>query len=94
MQDNLSNRIYAATFENGATHLTEAEQNALFSLITKGCRVNTKNKISRRLELPLSLWNDYGIYKRVTFDEKGIYYICGQSWTDEMRVLRECVLDI
>jgi hypothetical protein len=94
MQDNLSNRIYAAKFESGATHLTEAEQSAFFSLIAKGCRVNTKDKLSRRLELPLSLWNDYGIYKRVTFDEKGIYYICGQSWTDEMRVLRECVLDI
>lgn len=94
MQDSLSNRIYAAKFENGATHLTETEQSALFCLISKRCRVNTKDKLSRRLELPLSLWKDYGIYRRVTFDNQGIDYICGQSWSDEMRTLRECVLSI
>jgi hypothetical protein len=92
MQDNLSNRIYAAKFQNGPTQLTEVEQASLYRLISSRCRQNTKARIGRRVELPLSLWKDYGIYSRVTFVNGEVEYICGQSWTDEMRTLRECVL--
>ena len=94
MQDNLSNRIYDAKFNDGASHLTESEQASLLKIIGARCRANTKNKIARRVELPLSLWTDYGIYRRVTFTNGRVDYICGQSWNDEMRTLRECVLDI
>lgn len=94
MQDNLSNRIFDAKFNGGATHLTESEQSSLFRLIGARCRANTKAKLARRVELPLSLWADYGIYSRVTFINGEVDYICGQSWNDEMRTLRECVLDI
>jgi len=94
MQDNLSNRIYDAKFNNGATHLSESEQTILLTIIGKGCRANTKDKLTRRIALPLSLWTDYGIFRRVTFENGEVDYICGQSWTDEMRTLRECILDI
>lgn len=92
MQDNLSNRIYDAKFESGASHLSESEQSSLLSIIGKGCRNSTKDKLSRRVALPLSLWTDYGIFKRVTFADGEVDYICGQSWTDEMRTLRECII--
>ena len=93
MQDSLSNRIYAAKVEGGATHLSESEQISLYKLISSRCRHNTKSKIGWRLELPLPLWKDYGIYSRVVFVNGEVDYICGQSWHDEMRTLRECVLD-
>ena len=94
MQDNLSNRIYDAKFESGALYLSESEQTSLLTIIGKGCRANTKDKLTRRIALPLSLWTDYGIFRRVTFVNGEVDYICGQSWNDEMRTLRECILDI
>lgn len=94
MQDNLSNRIFDVKFKEGAAHLTESEQLSLLRIIGARCRANTKDKLARRVELPLSLWKDYGIYSRVTFVNGEVDYICGQSWNDEMRTLRECVLDI
>ena len=95
MNDNLSNRIWCA--KNNAndlsTILTEEEKSSIFKDISKGCRQSTKDKLSRRLNLPLSLWENYGIYSRMTFKNGESDYICGQSWNDEMRTLRECILD-
>ena len=93
-QDNLSNRIWEAKNANAAQHLSDSEQVALFDLLAKGTRQKTRERLARRIELPLSMWKDYGIYSRVTFVTDGVDYICGQSWTDEMRTLRECVLDL
>jgi hypothetical protein len=92
-QDNLSNRIWEAKNANAAQHLSDSEQVALFDLLAKGTRQKTRERLARRIELPLSMWKDYGIYSRVTFVDNDVDYICGQSWTDEMRTLRECVLD-
>ena len=92
MQDNLSNRIYAAKFENGATHLTETEQADLLATVSKRTWPVTRERLARYISRPLSGWQDYGIYKRVTFNNGHVDYICGQSWADEMRTLRECIL--
>ena len=94
MQDNLSNRIYDAKFNNGATHLSDSERASLVEVIGARCRANTKTRLARLVQLPLSNWTDYGIYRRVTFVDGEVDYICGQSWTDEMRTLRECILGI
>jgi hypothetical protein len=93
-QDNLSNRIWDAKNANGAACLSDTEQVALFDLLAKGTRQKTRERLARRVELPLSLWKSYGIYSRVTFVDGDVDYICGQSWIAEMRTLRECVLDI
>jgi hypothetical protein len=91
-QQNLSYAIYEAKHKNGAEYLTEAQQDAIFDFVAKGCRINTKETIKRRLNMPLSLWREYGIYSRIMFDDKyGASYCCGQSWPDEMRTLRECM---
>jgi hypothetical protein len=93
-QDNLSNRIWDAKNANGAACLSDTEQVALFNLLAKGTRQKTRERLARRVELPLSLWKSYGIYSRVTFVSGDVDYICGQSWPDEMRTLRACILDI
>jgi hypothetical protein len=93
MENNLSHAIYEAKHKNGPALLTEAQQSAILDFVGKGCRANTKETLARRLRLPLSLWRDYGIYSRIMFDDKyGASYCCGQSWTDEMRTLRECMI--
>jgi hypothetical protein len=89
---NLDIVIHNAKFGGGVSALTEKQKDDILSFIGKGCRQATKDKLARRLELPLALWNSYGIYHRITLDDDGADYVCGQSWTDEMRTLRECFL--
>ena len=103
MQYSLDRAIHDAKFPNhsgqtavSTVTLTDEQQSAIFSFIAKGCRSATKAKLSRKLELPLSLWPSYGIFSRLILwdDDTNVpYYICGQSWTDEMRTLRECILE-
>jgi hypothetical protein len=92
MQRNLDNLIYDAKHSEGTFALTDAQKADILSMVGKGCRQNTKERLSRRLDLPLSCWERYGIYSRMTLNDKGAEYICGQSWPDEMRTLRECIL--
>jgi hypothetical protein len=91
---NLDIVIHNAKFGGGVSALTEQQKSDILRIVGKGCRKTTKEKLSRRLELPLSLWKSYGIYSRITLDDKGADYICGQSWTDEMRTLKECILGL
>ena len=101
MEDNLSNRIYKARFpeRNDFTvpvDLTDQEKDEYALMITKGCRANTKATIRRLVEVPLRLWSDHGIYKRVGFHrdraDYPVGYCCGQEWNSEMRTLRDCLL--
>ena len=92
MQRNLDNLIYDAKHSEGTFTLTDAQKADICSMVGKGCRQKTKERLSRRLDLPLSCWERYGIYSRMTLNDKGAEYICGQSRPDEMRTLRECIL--
>ena len=95
MQYNLDYAIWDAKNDKAKYEvLNEKQKEAFLSLIGKGCRQNTKNILARRLNLPLSLWESFGIYSRVILTDDDVEYICGQSWHDEMRTLRECILNI
>ena len=95
MNDNLSNRIWCA--KNGANDLpnalTDQQKADILSMVGAKCRQTTKAKLARRLELPLSLWENFGIFTRITLTDNEANYICGQSWHDEMRTLRECIIN-
>ena len=91
-EQNLSYAIYEAKHKNGASHLTEVQQAAIVAFVGKRCRQSTISTLWRRMALPLSLWKDYGIYSRITLTNEGASYCCGQSWDDEMRTLRECMI--
>ena len=90
---NLYNLIHDAKFTPGTYALTEEQQSDIVAMVGKGCRADTKHRLARMVSLPLSLWTKHGIYSRVTLDDEGASYICGQSWSDEMRTLRECMLN-
>ena len=85
--------IHDAKNKHGSrVHLTWGERDSIVALIGKGCRKDTKERLWRRLSLPLNLLQDHGIYRRLDITDNGCDYTCGQSWTDEMRVLRDCLL--
>jgi hypothetical protein len=90
----LSTLIYEAKHKDGQRCLTEAEQDSLYILLVKGCRAKTRAKLVRKVALPLALWEDFGIYRRVELDAGVFYYCAGQSYTDEIRTVRDLILDI
>ena len=98
----LSDLIYKAKSEQPSvksvdeimTHfLNDNQVDELVKMIGYRCRHDTKAKLRRRLELPLALLRNHGIYCRVVITENGCDYICGQSWDDEMRTLSECLIN-
>jgi hypothetical protein len=91
--NDLSNLIYEAKYKDGQRCLTEAEQDSLYILLAKGCRAKTREKLSRRVKMPLALWSDWGIFRRVSFDNGQAEYCAGQSYTDEIRTVRELILN-
>jgi hypothetical protein len=98
MQYSLDRAIHDAKFpatEAKTITLTDEQQSAIFEMLAKGCRSATKAKLGRRLELPLSLWPSHGIFSRlILWDERDNrpYYITGQDWSVERKVLRDCIL--
>lgn len=92
MQQNLNNLIWDAKHSEGTFSLTDKQKADILRMVGNKCRHETKARLSRRLDVPLSCWESFGIYSRMTLDDKGADYICGQSWPDEMRTLRECIL--
>jgi hypothetical protein len=97
----LSDRIWTAKKEQPHTkhideifpHMLSHKQiDLLVSMIGYRCRAETKSKLQRRLALPLSLLKNHGIYDRLMIGDQSVEYICGQSWDDEMRTLRECLI--
>lgn len=94
MSNDLSTRIYEAKFDNTGLRLTEAEQASLTALLGKRCNAQTKSRLAYKLSLPLYLYSDYGIYRRVSFDNGRAEYCAGQSYTDEIRTVRELILGV
>ena len=92
MTTTLDNLLWDAKHKEGTYALTDKQKADILDMIGKRCRQTTVDRLARRLELPLSLWQRFGIYSRLTLDDNGADYICGQSWIDEMRTLRQCIL--
>ena len=75
--------------------LSPGQQQALLALLGNKCRKETKEKLARRFALPLSLMPNYGIFIRVylSYNTEGVHYCAGQSYTDEVRLVRKLVLE-
>ena len=93
--DTLRNRIWDAKYgkSESPSTLTDQEKAEILAMVGNRCRAETKRKLERRLDLPLSLWDSFGIYDRIKFENGRVDYITGQDYTYEMRTLRECILN-
>jgi hypothetical protein len=92
MQVNLDSLIWDALNTEGSFKLSDKQKSDILDMVGKGCRQNTKERLQRKIDTPLFCWKRYGIYSRLVLNDKGADYICGQSWVDEMRTLRDCIL--
>lgn len=83
-QDTLGQRI------SERQPLTFREQISLLALLGKGCRAETKRRLAIALTYVPDITN-HGIYGRVILGPR-VSYCAGQSYPDEIRTVRECLL--
>lgn len=65
----------------------------LVTMISARCRMKTVEALRRRITSQSSLLRKEGIYNRLTFVDGVWGYCCGQSRPDEMRTIRECLIN-
>ena len=72
--------------------LTNEERLGLYNLVSSGCRKNNKERLYNIIVKYGMIYDHYGIYGRVYFENNYCRYYAGQSYTDEIRNLRDCIL--
>ena len=77
---------------NEQATLTEEQRASLVSIFGHRARKDTKAKLARMVELPLSLWPNYGIYRRVHIKGDGFSYCAGQDYGEEIALVRNLIL--
>lgn len=82
------------SFNDLKMQLTESDIDAILAIIGKGCRDKTKNRLRSILTYAKSTIPAYGIFSRLYRDDTGMWEYCaGQSYADEIRILRESILN-
>lgn len=72
--------------------LTSGQREEIMSLLSGRVRAETRARLQRRIELPLSLWPMYGIFDRIHFEGDFARYCAGQDYGAEIRYIRELIL--
>ncbi len=84
-QDTLQNRIEAKV------GLSDADVEEITELLTKRCKMRTVNAVRWAL-MGLPSGYNFGIFGRVVRESHGWSYCAGQSYTDEIRTVRELLV--
>lgn len=80
-------------FNHLKTNLTDDDVSAILSIIGYKCRQKTINRLRSILKYGPSTIQYYGIFNRLWKNTDGTWEYCaGQSYTDELRTMRECIL--
>lgn len=72
--------------------LSESDINAIMDIVGYRCRENTKRRLRSILTYGASTIPDYGIMGRLMFCDGRWEYVAGQSYTDEIKTVRECII--
>jgi hypothetical protein len=72
--------------------LTDSEKSTFFNLVSFGCHAKNKRRLHSIIFYG-PIHNNYGIYERVYFENDQAHYCAGQSYPDEIRTVRECLLE-
>lgn len=82
------------SFNQIKTNLTEQDIDQIINIVGHRCRVKTCNRLRSILTYSPSLIPEYGIIDRLIRDEKGRWqYFAGQSYTDEIKTVRDVILN-
>ncbi len=79
-------------FNNCKSNFELTDVYALASIIGKGCRQKTKDRLISTLIYDSSKIPNYGILERLIFEDFGWRYTAGQSYTDEIKTIRNIIL--
>lgn len=82
------------TFNDLKTKLSEDDISAILSIVGYRCREKTIRRLRSMLTYGTNAIPTYGIFGRLTRESDGSWSYCaGQSYPDEIRTLRECILN-
>jgi hypothetical protein len=80
-------------FNNLKKNLTDQDIDELVSIIGHRCQDHTKTRIRSILKYDSSRIPIAGILDRLTKESYGWQYFAGQSYPDEIRVVRQLILN-
>ena len=78
---------------DGRAKLNAQERDSLFTLLSTRCGAKTKAKLRARIDMLGPACSNYGIYRRVIFQDDRAEYIVGQYWIGERRLLRRLIME-
>jgi|LakMenEpi03Aug12_release.lakeMendotaPanAssembly.Ray.scaffolds.fasta_scaffold114122_5 hypothetical protein len=82
------------SFNTLKTQLTADDVSAILGIVGKRCREKTLRRLRSILTYSPSSIPVFGIFERLTKTESGEWEYCaGQSYPDEIRTLRDCILN-
>jgi hypothetical protein len=76
--------------------LNEDQKSSLLKILGHHCRFDTVGKLRRRIDslsCQTQCLNYYGVMSRMKILPRRCEYIAGQSYTDEIRMIRKALLD-
>ena len=79
-------------FNNQKTMFTENDIDQIITIIGHRCRIKTCNRLRSILTYSPSLVPSYGILERLIKEGEKWSYVAGQSYTDELKSVRDCIL--
>lgn len=79
-------------FNDLKNKLTQDDINQILAIVSYRCRTKTTNRLRSILTYGTSSIGNFGIFDRLIKENNRWDYIIGQSYTDEIRTLRECIL--
>lgn len=80
------------SFNDLKNQFSEQDVDQIIEIVGHRCRVKTCNRLRSILTYSPSLVPTYGILERLTKENGKWSYCAGQSYTDEIRTLREIIL--
>ena len=77
---------------NDVKELTDQDIEQILKIVGHRCRAKTVNRLESILRYGRHTIPSYGIFHRLIKFEYGWEYVAGQSYPDEIKTLRECIL--
>lgn len=81
------------SFNELKTQLTESDIDQIVEIVTHRCRARTTNRVRSILTYSPSLIPSYGILSRLLKENNRWSYVAGQSYPDEIKTVRNIILN-